>query len=92
MKKVCLIILLVFILNHLEVSSLENKTSHEFTPNYKYAYRKAYFINDFNLYFTNPKKNYYPQNTCESDNCKALLKLIRTSQKNIDFAIYGFQD
>lgn len=91
MKKICLIIFLIFA-TVLRVDSFENNTIEEFIPNYKYGYKKAYFINNFNLSFTNPKKNYYPQNSCDSDNCKALLKLIRTSEKNIDFAIYGLQE
>jgi len=91
MKKFLLVIFLIFT-TMLVVNSYENEVRREFTPNYKYGYKKAYFLNDFNLSFTNPKKNYYPQNSCESDNCKALLKLIRTSEKNIDFAIYGLQD
>lgn len=91
MKKLLLIVLLI-ITSLLSVSSFENTKYRDFVPNYKYGYKKAYFINDFNLSFTNPKKNYYPQNSCDSDNCKALLKLIRTSEKNIDFAIYGLQE
>ena len=83
MKKICLIIFLIFA-TALGVNSFDNNSNKEFVPNHKYDYKKAYFINDFNLSFTNPKKNYYPQNSCDSDNCKALLKLIRTSEKNID--------
>ena len=91
MKKI-LLSFLIFTSALLEVSSYEYKPCREFVPNYKYGYKKAYFLSDFNLSFTNPKKNYYPQNSCDSDNCKALLKLIRTSENNIDFAIYGLQD
>ena len=91
MKKIFLTIALI-ITTILGANSFENETPRKFIPNHKYRYKKAHFINDFNLYFTNPKKNYYPQNSCKSDNCKALLKLIRASEKNIDFAIYGFQD
>ena len=92
MKKICFAFFLVLMTTLGCVYSFENEKPREFVPNYKYGYKKAYYINDFNLSFTNPKKNYYPQNSCESDNCKALLKLIRTSEKNIDFAIYGLQE
>ena len=63
-KKFLIIILLMFATTLLSVSSFENKACREFVPNYKYGYKKAYFINDFNISFTNPKKNYYPQNSC----------------------------
>ena len=92
MKKMFLLIFLIFTSALLGASSYEYQPRREFVPNYKYGYKKAYFLKDFNLSFTNPKKNYYPQNSCDSDNCKALLKLIRTSENNIDFAIYGLQD
>jgi hypothetical protein len=64
-KKILLLSLLIYTLALLGASSYEYQPCREFVPNYKYGYKKAYFLNNFNLSFTNPKKNYYPQSSCD---------------------------
>ncbi|MFA6989885.1 MAG: phospholipase D-like domain-containing protein [Candidatus Gastranaerophilaceae bacterium] len=41
------------------------------------------------LFIINPLLVTGPQNTCNNESCKTLLKLINDSKESIDFAIYG---
>ncbi len=47
---------------------------------------------DVALYFNSPLIYHKPQNSCESQTCKPLLKLIKESKKSIDVVIYGLRE
>ncbi len=57
-----------------------------------YTHKNIKLKNDINLYFVDPTQNEFPQNECTSDNCKALLNVIRSANYTIDFALYGFNE
>jgi len=49
----------------------------------------AYENNLLQVFSVDPLKNNKPKNICENDVCKSLLNLINSSNRTIDFAIYG---
>lgn len=48
--------------------------------------------NNIQLFFLSPLKQKKPQNKCNTQACKSLLKNINEAQECIDFAIYGIND
>ena len=44
---------------------------------------------DIELYFLSPLKQKHPENSCNTNACKALLYNIDNAKESIDFAIYG---
>ena len=78
MKKICLVIFLVFALFNNSVIAKTIKSDIE--------------ENNIQLFFLNPLKQKKPQNTCKTNACKALLKNINEANESIDFAIYGINN
>ena len=78
MKKICLIIFLVFVLfkNFAHAKSIIPDVEE----------------NCIQMFFLNPLKQHRPQNKCNTQACKALLKNINDTQESIDFAIYGINE
>lgn len=75
MKKICLVIFLVFTLFNNSVIAKTVKADIE--------------ENDIQLFFLNPLTQKKPENKCKTSACKALLKNINEAKESIDFAIYG---